>query len=241
MARDATRRLANALVKHVSSSGDDLSAILIAVRNDVMKETQRKQVPWEHSALTGRFYFKPPAQAAVAAPAPDLPVRPPRYAVEQAGGLFSERDAQRLQSLADKHQLPLPDFQIEVPSVDVPASLRRFVGVWVDPEANARKVRDVMLIVTRVDKEGRADGYWTYGPPGPQSFDQGRALAFRMLGTITDGSLRFSSPSGWATYRHRLTTNGRMDYFYSNTKGQTANGVLIPVWTLVEAERAAKR
>ena len=22
-----------------------------------MKETQRKQVPWEHSALTGRFYF----------------------------------------------------------------------------------------------------------------------------------------------------------------------------------------
>jgi len=24
------------------------------VRNDVMKETQRKQVPWEHSALTGQ-------------------------------------------------------------------------------------------------------------------------------------------------------------------------------------------
>jgi uncharacterized caspase-like protein len=49
---------AGALVKHVSSSNDDLSAILIAVRNDVMNETQRKQVPWEHSALTGRFYFK---------------------------------------------------------------------------------------------------------------------------------------------------------------------------------------
>ena len=48
---------AGALVKHISTSNDDLSAILIAVRNDVMKETQRKQVPWEHSALTGRFYF----------------------------------------------------------------------------------------------------------------------------------------------------------------------------------------
>ena len=48
---------AGSLVKHVSSSTDDLSAILIAVRNDVMKETQRKQVPWEHSSLTGRFYF----------------------------------------------------------------------------------------------------------------------------------------------------------------------------------------
>ena len=46
-----------ALVKHIGSSTDDLSAILISVRNDVMKVTQRKQVPWENSALTGRFYF----------------------------------------------------------------------------------------------------------------------------------------------------------------------------------------
>jgi uncharacterized caspase-like protein len=57
---------AGSLVKHVSFSSDDLSAILIAVRNDVMEETQRKQVPWEHSALTGRFYFGGPAQAATA-------------------------------------------------------------------------------------------------------------------------------------------------------------------------------
>ena len=52
---------AGALVKHMSSSQDDLGSILIAVRNDVMEETQRKQVPWEHSAMTGRFYFKVPA------------------------------------------------------------------------------------------------------------------------------------------------------------------------------------
>jgi Caspase domain/TIR domain len=47
-----------ALLKQLTSSSDDLSAMLIAVRNDVMRETQRRQVPWEHSALTGRFYFK---------------------------------------------------------------------------------------------------------------------------------------------------------------------------------------
>ena len=55
---------AAALVKHISASTDDLSAILIAVRNDVMKETQRKQVPWEHSALTGKFYFSGPRSEA---------------------------------------------------------------------------------------------------------------------------------------------------------------------------------
>lgn len=48
---------AGALVKQISSSTDDLSAILIEVRNEVMKATERRQVPWEHSALTGRFYF----------------------------------------------------------------------------------------------------------------------------------------------------------------------------------------
>jgi len=54
---------AGALVKHASTSHEDLGAILIAVRNDVMKETARKQVPWEHSALTGRVYFSPPRPA----------------------------------------------------------------------------------------------------------------------------------------------------------------------------------
>jgi uncharacterized caspase-like protein len=63
VAADGTGRnspFAGALVKQLSSSTDDLSAMLIAVRNDVMKETQRKQIPWEHSALTGRFYFATP-------------------------------------------------------------------------------------------------------------------------------------------------------------------------------------
>ena len=65
VALDGTGRnspFAGALVKHMDSLHDDLSAILIAVRNDVMKETQRRQVPWEHSALTGRFFFDPATQ-----------------------------------------------------------------------------------------------------------------------------------------------------------------------------------
>jgi uncharacterized caspase-like protein len=60
---------AGALVRQLAASTDDLSAILIAVRNDVMKETDRRQVPWEHSALTGRFFFNPAAPASVLAPA----------------------------------------------------------------------------------------------------------------------------------------------------------------------------
>ena len=51
---------AAALLKHLPKPGDDLPSILINVRNDVMEATGRRQVPWEHSALTAKFYFIPP-------------------------------------------------------------------------------------------------------------------------------------------------------------------------------------
>ena len=40
------------------------SRLLIAVRNDVMRVTAKKQVPWEHSALTGTFEFGYPDSTA---------------------------------------------------------------------------------------------------------------------------------------------------------------------------------
>jgi uncharacterized caspase-like protein len=61
-----------ALVRHLGTSGEDLNAILIAVRNDVMRQTDRKQVPWEHSALTRRYYFNPADRTSVAIPADQL-------------------------------------------------------------------------------------------------------------------------------------------------------------------------
>jgi uncharacterized caspase-like protein len=92
VALDGTGRnspYASALVRHVSGSTDDLSAILIAVRNDVMKETQGKQVPWEHSALTGRFYFK--AAPPVAGPAATAP-QPPSRSEEAERAWASAKD-----------------------------------------------------------------------------------------------------------------------------------------------------
>jgi tripartite-type tricarboxylate transporter receptor subunit TctC len=77
VALDGTGRnspFAGALARRITSSSDDLSALLIDVRNDVRKETENKQVPWEHSALTGRFYFNAaPKTAASAAPSPPDP------------------------------------------------------------------------------------------------------------------------------------------------------------------------
>jgi len=67
VALDGTGRnspYAAALMKHIATPGDDLPTILINVRNDVMQETARRQVPWEHSAMTAKFYFIPPKSSA---------------------------------------------------------------------------------------------------------------------------------------------------------------------------------
>ena len=51
---------ATAIVRHIGRPGEDLSSALIAVRNDVMLATKRRQVPWDHSALTARVYLGAP-------------------------------------------------------------------------------------------------------------------------------------------------------------------------------------
>jgi uncharacterized caspase-like protein len=63
---------AAALLKAVGTPGEDLSSLLIRVRNDVMAATGNRQVPWEHSALRARFYFVPQqsAEKSVALQAP---------------------------------------------------------------------------------------------------------------------------------------------------------------------------
>lgn len=70
---------AAALVRGIGSPTDDISTILIGVRNSVMAVTDRRQVPWEHSSLTSKYYFTPPA--------PPPPPRPAGPTFEQQAEL----------------------------------------------------------------------------------------------------------------------------------------------------------
>lgn len=53
-----------ALAKHVRESNRNLTSTMIEVRKDVLAATGGKQVPWDHSALTGDFYFQQAAAKA---------------------------------------------------------------------------------------------------------------------------------------------------------------------------------
>jgi uncharacterized caspase-like protein len=52
-----------ALAKHVVEPDRNLTSVMIEVRKDVLAATGGKQVPWDHSALTGEFYFQKSAAA----------------------------------------------------------------------------------------------------------------------------------------------------------------------------------
>lgn len=53
---------ASALIKRIKDPGKSLTSVMIDVRKDVVSATSGKQVPWDHSALTGDFYFDPAAR-----------------------------------------------------------------------------------------------------------------------------------------------------------------------------------
>ena len=58
-----------ALKSHIGRAGEDINAILIRVRNDVITATERKQVPWDQSALRAQLYLagRPSSQAQASA------------------------------------------------------------------------------------------------------------------------------------------------------------------------------
>jgi len=63
----------DALARHAAAPGKSLNAVMIEVRKDVIKATDGKQVPWDHSALTGEFYFMQASAPAAIATTPPQP------------------------------------------------------------------------------------------------------------------------------------------------------------------------
>ena len=105
--------------------------MLVAVRNDVMSETARKQVPWEHSALTGRFYF-----SSRPAPAPGGSTSLPSEAAEAWDRVKDSRDAATLEIFAarykDTYYADLARARLAATKnvVVAPPQLSKFDGTW---------------------------------------------------------------------------------------------------------------
>jgi uncharacterized caspase-like protein len=66
-----------ALKKHMVAPGLALNDVMIEVRKEVVGATNGAQVPWDHSALQGRFYFNITINVSPPQPVPPGPLLPP--------------------------------------------------------------------------------------------------------------------------------------------------------------------
>ena len=53
------------LKAHMATTGQSITDLMMVVRNEVATVTNGAQIPWEHSALARKFYFRPGTLAAV--------------------------------------------------------------------------------------------------------------------------------------------------------------------------------
>lgn len=224
-----------ALKKHLAAPKEDLGAILIAVRNDVMKGTERRQVPWEHSSLTSRFYFTPPTENIHL---PAIPSGPPQ--VVQISPFFTPDDQMRVVELAKKKKLPLPDIEIKQPAREIPDDMRRFVGVWISDTGFEGTGRQYALIVTDVFGARNAAVRTLVGPPQPKTTILTPPSSNSFVGIILGSKLtingrRTETVAVLSAQNRLIVTETWKD------SGRVSRVVLKPVWTLVEAERTAKR
>lgn len=143
-----------ALAKGVKEPGRNLTAVMIEVRKEVLAATGGKQVPWDHSALTGDFYFH-----LALAPGTLPKVAPP------APGADAEAMERRLKELEE-----------EVRKKYDPAQTARLVEL-----ANLKERVRQMEVANRSDQQRIFD---TYRKHGPASDSGARASLNREIGDI---------------------------------------------------------
>jgi DNA-binding winged helix-turn-helix (wHTH) protein len=188
--------------------------------------------PREISPQIGMSPIAPP----LSVPLEFTPATLPASAVSK---LFKKSDAKRAAAIAERKQLPMPPIQIGTPDDDVPADIRRFIGIWVSEKGFVNTNRQFMFAVTRVEKAGLAGGYTVRGPPAPNSRLQIPAAAVPFTALISDGVLTYSNPRGH--YRVWFSRGGGLVFKQTYVTGDITMVALEPIWTLVGAERAAAR
>jgi uncharacterized caspase-like protein len=143
-----------ALAKSVKEPGRNLTAVMIEVRKEVLTVTGGKQVPWDHSALTGDFYFH----------------------LASAPGMLPKTAPPVPGADADATERRLKELEAELAKKSDPAQTTRLVDL-----ANLKERVRQLEAASRSDQQRIFD---TYRKHGPASDPAARASLNREVGDI---------------------------------------------------------
>ena len=151
-----------ALARYVLEPGQTLTSVMINVRRDVLAATSGKQVPWDHSALTGEFYFK---TAAVGKPGkPGIPnASGEAQALKERIGKLEEdlkrkSDTSNMAASATLVQLKQRHRQLEDDNrreLDRLFAIQRTQGTEPDPQKRIGMSQDIGRIQIEMSRRGQ--------------------------------------------------------------------------------------
>ncbi len=242
---DGNSPFTKALAQTIRRPGLDIFHTFNEVGLAVKRSTGGVQQPWVSSSpIDGNFYFVAPLGSVGASTSILVePKSPASSGGLQAGGVFTEQDMQRVNAIATKEKLAMPQFAIDKPDSNLSATLRKFIGVWASEIGFGGGVgRHAMLIVTAVDARARATGYFVWGPPTAAGWYQNPAGHTNFDGKIANDQLTFEKhgKEGWQM-TVRFVGSDRLLMVQRRSDGKVPTVTVNPVWRLVEAELSAKR
>jgi uncharacterized caspase-like protein len=148
-----------ALVKSIKQPGRNLTAVMIDVRKQVLAATRGKQVPWDHSALTGDFYFGQPSALNAGPAAPSAEIEAMQARLKQLEEqLMDKSDARQTANLVKLEQLKERVRQIEEANRADQQRIfdtRNKYGVARDPNARNELNREVGAIQLQMARRGQ--------------------------------------------------------------------------------------
>jgi len=127
--------------------------------------------------------------------------------------------------------LKMPPFDIAATERDYSSPFSRFVGVWSSERAwgNGRG-RHGMLIITEVSATGLARGYYLWGPPTKQSWNQGPAGYSPFAEYIANDTLTLKPGD---TIIAKLDENNmKLSSFGRSNRSQRSSVEFRPIWQL---------
>lgn len=123
-------------------------------------------------------------------------------------------DEEKVRSLAARQNMPLPEtISLSALPLDLPRGVGEYLGAWGGNNRWGGQARNAILLVTNINQQGEAVGFYSFGPPNSGSFNQSPAAYFAFKGVITDLGLQFDVGRWKHTYKIRADgiMMGRID------------------------------
>jgi hypothetical protein len=219
----------SALLRHLEQPGIEVTFLFRIVRDEVMKATGGGQQPYVYGSLPkDSIYLKPPTSDQLLATMPTIaPESRPSNA------LFTADDAKLVAELARRKQFNMPPFQIDALDNDVPDKLKRFLGIWVSKIGNGNGAgKQMMLIVSHVDRDGTVSGYVMFGPPTRRAWNQAPASYTAFKTTVTGNVLQFQINKTSGVFE---LVSGDLFSIHVQAGPRSATNTLYPVWHLSDS------